>query len=41
MAKKTINEAEDNRIESIQYQGKPLSQWEKDFNGEFTARQLF
>ena len=38
---KTINEAEDNRIESMIYQGKPLSQWEKEFEGEFTARQLF
>ena len=38
---KTIKEAEDNRIESMIYQGKPLSQWEKEFEGEFTARQLF
>ena len=38
---KTIKEAEDNRIESMLYQGKPLSQWEKEFEGEFTARQLF
>ena len=41
MTKKTIKEAEDNRIESMLYQGKPLSQWEKEFEGEFTARQLF
>lgn len=41
MTKETIKEAEDNRIESMLYQGKPLSQWEKEFEGEFTARQLF
>ena len=40
MTKKTIKEVEDN-IESTLYQGKPLSQWEKEFKGEFTARQLF
>lgn len=38
---KTIKEAEDNSIEAIKYQGKTLSQWEKEFDGEFTARQLF
>ena len=41
MTKKTIKEAEDGSIESMLYQGKPLSQWEKEFEGEFTARQLF
>ena len=41
MTKETIKEAEDGSIESMLYQGKPLSQWEKEFEGEFTARQLF
>ena len=41
MTKETIKEAEDGSIESMLYQGKPLSQWEKEFKGEFTARQLF
>lgn len=40
MTKETIKEVEDN-IESTLYQGKPLSQWEKEFKGEFTAHQLF
>lgn len=34
-------EVEDNSIEAIKYQGKTLGQWEKEFNGEFSAKQLF
>lgn len=31
---------EDNSIEAMVHQGKSIAQWEKDFNGEFTAEQL-
>lgn len=34
------SESEDSSISAILYQGKPLSQWEKEFEGEFTAKQL-
>ena len=35
-----MNNTEDNSIEAVVYQGKSIAQWEKDFNGEFTAEQL-
>lgn len=39
--KNTVDESSNDSIGEIMYQGKSLSQWEKDFNGEFTTRQLF
>ena len=36
-----VKEAEDNSLKSMLYQGKTIAQWEKEFKGEFTARQLF
>lgn len=38
---KNLREAEDNSLGAIMYQGKPLSQWEKEFKGEFSIEQLF
>ena len=38
---KRIKESEDNSIGATLYQGKPLSQWEREFDGEFSAKQLF
>ena len=40
MKNKITTEIEDNSMEAIVYQGKSIAQWEKDFNGEFTAEQL-
>ena len=40
MANTKLVEHEDNSVEAVLHQGKPISQWEKDFNGEFTAQQL-
>ena len=36
-----INAKEDSSLGATIYQGKTLAQWEKDFDGEFTVRQLF
>lgn len=36
-----VKEAEDNSLKSMLYQGKTIAQWEKEFKGEFTAKQLF
>ena len=36
-----VHETEDNSLGATLYQGKSLSQWEKEFNGEFNINQLF
>ncbi len=36
-----VHEAEDNSLGATLYQGKTLNQWEKEFDGEFSVRQLF
>lgn len=36
-----VHETEDNSLGATLYQGKTLSQWEKEFNGEFNVHQLF
>ena len=36
-----VHESSDDSLGATIYQGKPLSQWEKEFNGEFSVRQLF
>jgi hypothetical protein len=36
-----VHETEDNSLGATIYQGKTLSQWEKEFNDEFNVHQLF